>query len=67
MAFGSYFAGAVPGTSPLLLALAVVWFVSLIHLMGVDRASADARRLNGARSALSARAVTAAFATGTEP
>ena len=30
-------------------------------------ASADARRLNGARSALSARAVTAAFATGTEP
>ncbi len=40
MAFGSYFAGAVPGTSPLLLALAVVWFVSLIHLLGVDRASA---------------------------
>lgn len=40
MAFGSYFSGAVPGTSPLLLALAVVWFVSLIHLLGVDRASA---------------------------
>jgi APA family basic amino acid/polyamine antiporter len=40
MAFGSYFAGAVPGTSPLPLALAVVWLVSLIHLMGVDRASA---------------------------
>jgi APA family basic amino acid/polyamine antiporter len=40
MAFGSYFAGAVPGTSPLLLALTVVWSVSLIHLTGVDRASA---------------------------
>jgi basic amino acid/polyamine antiporter, APA family len=40
MAFGSYFSGAVPGTPPLLLALAVVWFVSLIHLLGVDRASA---------------------------
>ena len=38
-AFGGYFAGVVPGASPLGLALAVVWSISLIHLWGIDRAS----------------------------
>ena len=36
MAFGSYFAGVVPGAPPLLLGLAVVWLVSLVHLSGVQ-------------------------------
>jgi APA family basic amino acid/polyamine antiporter len=38
-AFGGYFAGVVPGVSPLALALLVVWSVSLVHLWGMDRAS----------------------------
>lgn len=39
MAFGWYFAGAVPGAPPLILALVVVWGVALIHLLGVRRAA----------------------------
>ena len=39
MAFGSYFAGVVPGVPPLALALALVWSIALVHLRGVDRAS----------------------------
>jgi APA family basic amino acid/polyamine antiporter len=39
MAFGSYFAGAVPDAPPLILALVVVWGVALIHLLGVRRAA----------------------------
>jgi len=39
MAFGSYFAGAVPGAPPLALALALVWIVSLVHLAGIRHAS----------------------------
>lgn len=35
MAFGEYFAGAVPGAPPLLLGLAVAWGVTLVHLSGV--------------------------------
>jgi APA family basic amino acid/polyamine antiporter len=39
MAFGQYFAGVVPGAPPLLLALVVVWGVTLVHLSGIDHAS----------------------------
>jgi APA family basic amino acid/polyamine antiporter len=39
MAFGSYFAGVVPGAPPLLLGLAVVWLVSLVHLSGLKLGS----------------------------
>ncbi|MBT3070997.1 amino acid permease [Rhodomicrobium sp. Az07] len=39
MAFGQYFAGVVPGAPVLLLGLAVVWGVSLVHLMGVQTGS----------------------------
>src|SRR5262245_61196568 len=39
-AFGGYFAGIVPGVPPLLLAVVLVWSVSLVHLLGIDRASA---------------------------
>ena len=34
MAFGSYFAGVVPGVPPLALALALVWSIALVHLRG---------------------------------
>ena len=36
-AFGDYFAGVVPGASPLALALMIVWSISLIQLWGIDR------------------------------
>jgi basic amino acid/polyamine antiporter, APA family len=39
MAFGGYFAGVVPGAPPLILALAVVWGVSLVHLSGLRQGS----------------------------
>jgi basic amino acid/polyamine antiporter, APA family len=39
MAFGQYFAGVVPGSPPLALALAVVWLVSLVQLSGIQHAS----------------------------
>ncbi|KAI94563.1 amino acid permease [Rhodomicrobium udaipurense JA643] len=39
MAFGQYFAGVVPGAPVLLLGIAVVWLVSLVHLMGVKTGS----------------------------
>jgi basic amino acid/polyamine antiporter, APA family len=40
MAFGQYFAGAVPGAPVLALGLGVTVLVSLVHLSGVQRGSA---------------------------
>ncbi len=39
MAFGQYLHGVIPGTPPLLAALAVVWLVTLVQLMGLRQAS----------------------------
>lgn len=39
MAFGQYFAGAVPGAPALLLGLAVTFAVSFVHLTGTQRGS----------------------------
>lgn len=40
MAFGAYFNGVVPGApAPVLLALAVAWIVSLVHLTGIRHGS----------------------------
>ena len=39
MAFGRYFAGVVPEAPPLILALALVWGVTLVHLRGVAHGS----------------------------
>jgi basic amino acid/polyamine antiporter, APA family len=39
MAFGGYFSNVVPGASPLLLGLAVVWLTTAIHLAGVRQGS----------------------------
>jgi basic amino acid/polyamine antiporter, APA family len=39
MAFGTYFAGVVPGAPSLVLALAVVWLVTLVQLTGIRHAS----------------------------
>jgi basic amino acid/polyamine antiporter, APA family len=35
MAFGTYFLGIAPSASPLLLSLALVWVVTIIHLVGL--------------------------------
>jgi APA family basic amino acid/polyamine antiporter len=35
MAFGVYFKGVVPGTSPQLLALAAAWLITFVHLSGL--------------------------------
>ena len=40
MAFGRYFAGVVPGAPPLLLALVLVWGVTVVHLAGIRQGSA---------------------------
>ena len=39
MAFGQYFAGVIPGTPPLLMAIAIVWGVALVHMRGVRHGS----------------------------
>jgi basic amino acid/polyamine antiporter, APA family len=39
MAFGGYFAGVVPGAPPLVMALVVVWLVTLVQLTGIQHAS----------------------------
>ena len=41
MAFGGYFAGVVPGVPPLAARRSsVVWSIALVHLRGINRASA---------------------------
>lgn len=39
MAFGTYFAGVMPGAPPLLMGLILVWAVSIVHLLGVRQGS----------------------------
>ncbi len=39
MAFGVYFKGVVPGSSPLLLGLAVAWLITFVHLSGVKHSA----------------------------
>jgi basic amino acid/polyamine antiporter, APA family len=64
MAFGGYFKGVVPSAPPLLLALALVWSVSLIHLLGVHRASAFQNVSTFLKVALIVVFIVAAFALG---
>jgi APA family basic amino acid/polyamine antiporter len=39
MAFGEYFKGLVPDTSPLFVGLVVVWGVTLVHMTGIKHSS----------------------------
>lgn len=39
MAFGVYFKGVVPGSSPQLLGLAVAWLITFVHLSGVKHSA----------------------------
>ena len=65
MAFGSYFAGVVPGVPPLALALALVWSIALVHLRGIERASAFQNVSTFIKVALIVVFIAAAFALGT--
>ena len=65
MAFGSYFAGVVPGVPPLALALALVWSIALVHLRGIERASTFQNVSTFIKVALIVVFIVAAFALGT--
>ena len=65
MAFGSYFAGVVPGVPPLALALALVWSVALVLLRGIDRASTFQNVSTLIKVALIVVFIVAAFLLGT--
>jgi basic amino acid/polyamine antiporter, APA family len=65
MAFGSYFAGVVPGVPPVALALALVWLIALVHLRGTDRASTFQNVSTFIKVALIVVFIAAAFLLGT--
>jgi basic amino acid/polyamine antiporter, APA family len=64
MAFGSYFAGVMPGVPPLALALALVWSIALVHLRGIERASTFQNVSTFIKVALIVVFIVAAFALG---
>ena len=65
MAFGGYFAGVVPGVPPLALALVLVWSIALVHLRGINRASAFQNVSTFIKVVLIVVFIVAAFALGT--
>ena len=65
MAFGVYFSRVVPGFEPLLVALAVVWAISLVLLRGIRRASTFQNVSTFIKVALIFAFILAAFALGT--
>lgn len=64
MAFGSYFAGVVPGVPPLALALALIWSIALVHVRGVQRASTFQNVSTFIKVALITAFIVAAFLIG---
>jgi APA family basic amino acid/polyamine antiporter len=65
MAFGTYFEGALPGSPPLLVGLALAWVVSLVHLTGVRQGSLLQNASTAIKVALIAAFIVAGFAAGT--
>ena len=65
MAFGSYFAGVVPGAPRLLSRSLVVWSIALVHLRGINRASAFQNVSTFIKVVLIVVFIVAAFALGT--
>jgi APA family basic amino acid/polyamine antiporter len=64
MAFGVYCARVVPGVPPVVYALALVWWVSLVHLRGVERATRFQNVSTFIKVALIVVFIVAAFALG---
>ena len=65
MAFGSYFAGVVPGAPPLALGLAVVWLAAIVHLYGVRQGSVFQNVSTVIKLALILVLIISGFAIGT--
>jgi APA family basic amino acid/polyamine antiporter len=65
MAFGVYFKGVVPGSSPQLLALAVAWIITFIHLSGVKHSATFQNVSTVVKAALIVALIVAGFAYGT--
>jgi APA family basic amino acid/polyamine antiporter len=65
MAFGTYFEGAVPGSPPLLLGLALAWIVSLVHITGVRQSGLFQNVSTAIKVVLIAGFIVAGFAVGT--
>jgi APA family basic amino acid/polyamine antiporter len=64
MAFGKYFEGVMPGAPPLLLALALVWGVTAIHLAGIKQGSAFQNWSTALKVALIVAFIVAGFMFG---
>jgi basic amino acid/polyamine antiporter, APA family len=64
MAFGGYFNGVLPSAPPVLVALVLVWAISLIHLLGIQRASTFQNVSTFLKVALIVVFIGAAFAFG---
>ncbi len=65
MAFGSYFAGVVPGAPPLALGLGVAWAIALIHMIGIRHSSAFQNATTVLKVVLIVAFIAAGFALGT--
>jgi APA family basic amino acid/polyamine antiporter len=65
MAFGTYFAGVVPGVPVLALGLAATWLVGLVHLSGVKLGSAFHNVSTGLKLILIAVLIVAGLLVGT--
>ena len=65
MAFGRYAAGVVPDSPPLILAMALIWIVTLVHLRGVSHGATFQNVSTLLKVALIAAFIVAGFAYGT--
>ncbi len=64
MAFGGYFNGVVPNAPPVVVALLLVWGISFVHLLGIQRASTFQNVSTFVKVALIVVFIVAAFAFG---
>jgi APA family basic amino acid/polyamine antiporter len=65
MAFGVYFKGVVPGSSPQLLGLAVAWLITFVHLSGVKHSATFQNVSTLIKAALIVALIIAGLAVGT--
>ncbi|HET6389097.1 APC family permease [Hyphomicrobium sp.] len=65
MAFGVYFKAIIPGVSPLLLGLGVVWIVTAIHLSGIKHSAKFQNVSTVIKGALILALIIAGIAVGT--
>jgi APA family basic amino acid/polyamine antiporter len=64
MAFGVYFKGVVPGSSPELIGLAVAWMITFVHLSGVKHSATFQNVSTVIKAALIVALIVAGLAVG---